>query len=68
MTTRSWLVGPLTLLTVIMGAGLGAPALAQNPVKIGVLTPLSPPGGRRICGRGAIRGRAGGAGRSGARI
>ena len=25
-------------------AGLAGPALAQKPVKIGVLTPLSPPG------------------------
>src|ERR1051326_7493695 len=38
MTRRSWLVGFLLVL------GLSAPALAQGPVKIGVLTPLSPPG------------------------
>jgi branched-chain amino acid transport system substrate-binding protein len=44
MTTRSFLVGSLVLLAVITGAGLVAPAGAQNPVKIGVLTPLSPPG------------------------
>jgi len=36
----------VTLLTpfILLVAGLGAPALAQKPVKIGVLTPLSPPG------------------------
>jgi len=44
MTMRSFLVGLLVLLAMITGAGLAAPALAQNPVKIGVLTPLSPPG------------------------
>ena len=32
------------LLTMILAAGLAAAALAQKPVKIGVLTPLSPPG------------------------
>jgi branched-chain amino acid transport system substrate-binding protein len=32
------------LLTAVLGAGLAAPALAQKPVNIGVLTPLSPPG------------------------
>lgn len=36
----------LTLLIAftVLVAGLAAPALAQKPVKIGVLTPLSPPG------------------------
>ncbi len=34
---------PLLILTFLV-AGLAAPALAQKPVKIGVLTPLSPPG------------------------
>src|SRR2546430_14697846 len=29
---------------VLVVAGLAGPALAQKPVKIGVLTPLSPPG------------------------
>jgi branched-chain amino acid transport system substrate-binding protein len=32
------------LLAVLLVLGLAAPALAQKPVKIGVLTPLSPPG------------------------
>jgi branched-chain amino acid transport system substrate-binding protein len=32
------------LLAAVLGAGLAAPALAQKPVNIGVLTPLSPPG------------------------
>src|SRR6266571_139784 len=41
MTRRIWLTG---LLAVIIVAGLIAPALAEKPVKIGVLTPLSPPG------------------------
>jgi branched-chain amino acid transport system substrate-binding protein len=44
MTKRSWLVGLLVVLAVIIGLGPSTPALAQNPVKIGVLTPLSPPG------------------------
>src|SRR5437016_12724570 len=44
MTTRSWLVGILVVLAVIIGVGPLAPALAPGPVKIGVLTPLSPPG------------------------
>src|SRR5215831_12949512 len=34
----TWLVMGLVV------AGLAGPALAQKPVKIGVLTPLSPPG------------------------
>jgi branched-chain amino acid transport system substrate-binding protein len=44
MTRHSWLVRLLVALAVIIGVGPLAPALAQNPVKIGVLTPLSPPG------------------------
>src|ERR1041385_9179931 len=40
MTTRFVLV----LLAVMAGVGAVAPALGQGPVKIGVLTPLSPPG------------------------
>ncbi len=32
------------LLAAVLGVGLAAPALAQKPVNIGVLTPLSPPG------------------------
>src|SRR2546425_1563422 len=32
------------LLAAVLIIGLTAPALAQKPVKIGVLTPLSPPG------------------------
>jgi branched-chain amino acid transport system substrate-binding protein len=41
MRRRMWLIGSLAAIVV---AGLTAPALAQRPVKIGVLTPLSPPG------------------------
>src|SRR5438094_8536624 len=36
--------GRIAFLTTLLIAGLAAPALAQKPVKIGVLTPLSPPG------------------------
>jgi len=36
--------GRIALLTALLIAGLAVPALAQKPVKIGVLTPLSPPG------------------------
>ena len=32
------------LLAALLVVGLTSPALAQKPVKIGVLTPLSPPG------------------------
>jgi branched-chain amino acid transport system substrate-binding protein len=39
----SVLVTVLTTFTLLL-TGLAAPALAQKPVKIGVLTPLSPPG------------------------
>src|SRR5262244_4539972 len=34
----------IVFLTALLVLALGAPALAQKPVKIGVLTPLSPPG------------------------
>src|SRR2546428_11652979 len=34
----------ITLLAALLVVGLTVPALAQKPVKIGVLTPLSPPG------------------------
>ncbi|MBI3455812.1 MAG: ABC transporter substrate-binding protein [Candidatus Rokubacteria bacterium] len=34
----------IVILAALVLAGLAAPALAQKPVKIGVLTPLSPPG------------------------
>ena len=44
MTKRSWLVSAFVVIAAIMAVGLVAPARAQNPVKIGVLTPLSPPG------------------------
>ena len=39
--TRRW---SIVLLTAALVLVLGGPALAQKPVKIGVLTPLSPPG------------------------
>jgi len=45
MKPRLALVLPITLLAVaFLVVGLAAPASAQKPVKIGVLTPLSPPG------------------------
>ncbi|MBI1846161.1 MAG: ABC transporter substrate-binding protein [Candidatus Rokubacteria bacterium] len=44
MRRHRWLASAVAVLTAIAGVGLVAPALAQNPVKIGVLTPLSPPG------------------------
>ena len=34
----------VALLAALLVVGLTAPALAQKPVKMGVLTPLSPPG------------------------
>src|SRR5262244_2083566 len=34
----------IVFLTALLVLALGAPASAQKPVKIGVLTPLSPPG------------------------
>ena len=45
MRQRSWIVSVLVLVAcVAVGAVAPAPAFAQGPVKIGVLTPLSPPG------------------------
>ena len=41
MKVRSW---TRLLVAVLVVIGLPTPALAQKPVKIGVLTPLSPPG------------------------
>jgi branched-chain amino acid transport system substrate-binding protein len=46
MTNRrslSTLLTPLVVVALAVG-GFAAPALAQQPIKIGVLTPLSPPG------------------------
>src|SRR5688572_6823916 len=40
MKTRAW----TCLLATLLVVGLATPAPAQTPVKIGVLTPLSPPG------------------------
>ena len=40
MKLRPWLL----LLAALVVVGLAVPAFAQKPVKIGVLTPLSPPG------------------------
>jgi branched-chain amino acid transport system substrate-binding protein len=40
MTRRSWIV----LFAALPALALGAPAFAQKPLKLGVLTPLSPPG------------------------
>lgn len=40
MKARPW----TSVLVALLVAGLATPALAQKPVKIGVLTPLSPPG------------------------
>jgi branched-chain amino acid transport system substrate-binding protein len=40
MKVRSW----ICLLVALLVVGLAAPVSAQKPVKIGVLTPLSPPG------------------------
>jgi branched-chain amino acid transport system substrate-binding protein len=44
MTNHAWLVGLALVLAIVIGAGPVTPAAAQGPVKIGVLTPLSPPG------------------------
>src|SRR5687767_15511387 len=40
MKLRPWLL----LFAALVVVGLAVPAFAQKPVKIGVLTPLSPPG------------------------
>src|SRR2546421_5511859 len=45
MRDRAWLTGALAVLaTIVVVFGAAAAVFAQGPVKIGVLTPLSPPG------------------------
>src|SRR2546430_11508406 len=44
MRGRTWPTKAAAVLVAIVACGFTAPALAQKPVKIGVLTPLSPPG------------------------
>src|SRR2546427_2278556 len=44
MRGRTWPTKAAAVLVAIVACGFAAPALAQKPVKIGVLTPLSPPG------------------------
>jgi branched-chain amino acid transport system substrate-binding protein len=44
METRRPFTVLVTLLLALLASGLATPALAQKPVKLGVLTPLSPPG------------------------
>src|SRR5438876_12000119 len=44
MRGRTWTTKAAAVLVAIVACGPTAPALAQKPVKIGVLTPLSPPG------------------------
>src|SRR2546422_7027370 len=44
MRGRTWPTKAAAVLVAIVACGPTAPALAQKPVKIGVLTPLSPPG------------------------
>ena len=44
MKPRAHTLRPTLLAVAVLVGGLAAPALAQKPVKIGVLTPLSPPG------------------------
>src|SRR2546428_12825719 len=44
MRGRTWPIKSAAVLVAIVACGFAAPALAQKPVKIGVLTPLSPPG------------------------
>src|SRR5881296_3644672 len=44
MRGRTWTTKAAAVLVAIVACGRTAPALAQKPVKIGVLTPLSPPG------------------------
>ena len=43
------------VIVALAAAGLAAPAQAQKPIKIGVLTPLSPPGDA-IAGQFIVRG------------
>src|SRR3989441_11524927 len=45
----------IPLLAALLVVGLTVPALAQKPLKIGVLTPLSPPGDA-IAGQFIVRG------------
>src|SRR5262249_768681 len=52
MTRRLWMC---ILMITLVGAGLPGSASAQKPVKIGVLTPLSPPGDA-IAGQFIVRG------------
>src|SRR5262249_16280324 len=52
MTRRLWMC---IVMIALAGAGLPGYALAQKPVKIGVLTPLSPPGDA-IAGQFIVRG------------
>src|SRR5262249_57911235 len=52
MTRRLWMC---IVMIALAGAGLPDYALAQKPVKIGVLTPLSPPGDA-IAGQFIVRG------------
>src|SRR2546427_5778652 len=44
MRGRTWPTKAAAVLVAIVACGFAAPALAQKTVKIGVLTPLSPPG------------------------
>src|SRR2546429_8794252 len=44
MRGRTWPIKAAAVLVAIVACGFAGPALAQKPVKIGVLTPLSPPG------------------------
>ena len=44
MRERSWVACMVALCAALVVLGAGGPSFAQGPVKIGVLTPLSPPG------------------------
>ena len=44
MRQRSWLGRVVALGAAVLVLAAAAPALAQGPIKLGVLTPLSPPG------------------------
>ena len=52
MNRRSW---TCLGIAALVAAGLAGPVWAQKPVKIGVLTPLSPPGDA-IAGQFIVRG------------
>src|SRR2546425_8207342 len=52
MNRRLW---TCVVITVLVAAGLAGSAWAQKPLKIGVLTPLSPPGDA-IAGQFIVRG------------